>query len=71
MYARRKLFGEYAFMGKYKQNPDMAQQNLFFGLVQECLDNGSITMDMLSDAMQNNCVRHDALDVLKRTPPLT
>ena len=71
MYARRKLFGEYAFMGKYKQNPDMAQQDLFFGLVQECLDNGMITVDMLSEAMQNNYVRHDALDVLKRTPPLS
>ena len=71
MYARRKLFGEYAFMGKYKQNPDMAQQDLFFGLVQECLDNGMITVDLLSEAMQNNCVRHDALDVLKSTPPLS
>ena len=69
-FARRKLFGEYAFMGKYKQNPDMAQQNLFFGLVQECLDNGMITLDMLSDAMRDNYVRHDALDVLKQTPPL-
>jgi hypothetical protein len=71
MYARRKLFGEYAFMGKYKQNPDMAQQDLFFGLVQECLDNGTITTNMLSEAMQNNYVRHDALDVLKHTPPLS
>jgi hypothetical protein len=71
MYARRKLFGEYSFMGKYKQHPDMAQQELFFGLVQECLDNGMITVDLLSEAMQNNHVRHDALDVLKSTPPLS
>jgi len=71
MYARRKLFGEYAFMGKYQQNPDMAQQDLFFGLVQECLDKGTITENMLSEAMQNNYVRHDALDVLKHTPPLS
>ena len=49
----------------------MAQQNLFFGLVQECLDNGMITVEMLSEAMQNNYVRHDALDVLKRTPLLS
>ena len=49
----------------------MAQQNLFFGLVQECLDNGMITEEMLSEAMQSNCVRHDALDVLKHTPPLS
>jgi len=71
MRARRKLFGDYAFMGKYKQHPDMAQQNLFFGLVQECVDNGMITENMLTEAMQNNYVRHDALDVLKHTPPLS
>ena len=71
MFARRKLFGEYAFMGHYKQHPDMNQQNLFFALVQECLDNGKLSMELLQDAMRNNYVRHDALEVLEQTPPLS
>ncbi|MCU7959801.1 MAG: hypothetical protein KZQ58_07325 [gamma proteobacterium symbiont of Bathyaustriella thionipta] len=70
MFLRRKLFGEYAFMGKYHQHPDMAQQELFFGLVQECIDNGSVSQELLQEAMQKNYVRHDAVEVLKNTPPL-
>ena len=43
MRARRKLFGEYAFLGNYKPHPDRNQENFFFGLLKECLDEGLVT----------------------------
>lgn len=70
MYARRKLFGEYAFMGRYKQNPDIKQEQFFFGLVKEMLEKGIIDDNMVRDQMVQNHVRHDAFEVLERTPPL-
>jgi hypothetical protein len=70
MRARRKLFGEYGLLGRYKPHPDINQEQLFFGLVRECLDAGIVTTGMLEDEMRNNHVRHDALEVLDRTPPL-
>ncbi|MDJ0862767.1 MAG: hypothetical protein QNJ82_11060 [Gammaproteobacteria bacterium] len=68
--ARRQLFGEYAFLGHYKRHPDPNQERLFFGLLRECMDNGIITEQMLRDEMKQNHVRHDALELLERTPPL-
>ncbi len=70
MAARRKLFGEYAFMGHYKQHPDIKQEQLFFGLVKEMLDEGLVSESLIRDQMVQNHVRHDAMQVLERTPPL-
>ncbi len=70
MRARRKLFGEYALLGKYRAHPDPKQEQLFFGLLRECLDQGIVTEDMLREEMRHNHVRHDAFEVLERTPPL-
>ena len=70
MRARRKLFGEYAFLGNYKAHPDKNQENFFFGLLRECLEQGKITEDFLRKEMAQNHVRHDALEVLERTPDL-
>ena len=70
MIARRKLFGEYAFLGNYKQHPDQNQENFFFGLLKECLAEGKITEEFLREEMAQNHVRHDALEVLQRTPDL-
>jgi hypothetical protein len=70
MRARRKLFGEYAFLGNYKQHPDQNQEDFFFGLLKECLANGRITEEFLRHEMAQNHVRHDALEVLARTPDL-
>ena len=33
MRGRRKLFGDYAFLGNYKAHPDKNQERLFFGLL--------------------------------------
>ena len=70
MRARRKLFGEYAFLGRYKSHPDGNQERFFFGLLKECVEQGVVTRAMLEQAMQENHVRHDAFEVIERTPPL-
>ena len=51
MRARRKLFGEYAFLGNYKQHPDKNQENFFFGLLKECVAEGKISEEFLRNEM--------------------
>lgn len=68
--ARRALFGDYRFAGKYKEHPDPRQEQFFFGLLRECLDSGIVTESMIREEMRHNHVRHDALDIISRTPPL-
>ncbi|MCP5185583.1 MAG: hypothetical protein H6993_16580 [Pseudomonadales bacterium] len=70
MKARRKLFGEYAFLGNYQEHPDKNQIDLFFGLLQECIDAGLVTDEMLKNEIRQQHVRADVYDVLKRTPQL-
>ncbi len=70
MKLRRILFGEHAFLGKYHRHPDVNQENLFFGLLKECLDQGKVTEAKLKEAMAKNYVRHDALEVMARVPKL-
>ncbi len=67
---RRRIFGNYAFMGRYRRHPDRNQERFFFGLLRECLDEGIVTEDMLREEMCRNHVRHDAFEVLDRTSPL-
>lgn len=67
---RARLFGEYAFLGRYSAHPDPNQEKFFFGLLNECLDKGIISESLLRDEMTQNHVRHDALEVAERTPPL-
>jgi hypothetical protein len=70
MRMRRQIFGEYAFLGHYKAHPDPNQQDLFFGLLQECLDHEIVSTALIEREMAADHLRHDALDVLARTPPL-
>ena len=70
MRARRQLFGEYALLGRYQPHPDPAQEAYFFGLLKELIDQGRVTEAMLREQMQQNHVRHDALEVLEKTPKL-
>ncbi len=70
MRGRRKLFGDYAFLGNYKAHPDQNQERLFFGLLRECVEQGVVTEQMLEEEMAQNHVRHDAREVLEKTPPL-
>ena len=68
--ARRKLFGDYGMLGRYSRHPDQNQENLFFGLLRECLDKGLVSEAEIRAAMANNYVRHDALDVAAKVPAL-
>jgi hypothetical protein len=70
MKARRKWLGEYELLGRYRPHPDPNQQDLFFGLLKECIDQGIISEAMIREQMSRNHVRHDAFEVLDRTPPL-
>jgi hypothetical protein len=67
---RRRLFGDHALLGKYRRHPDENQERFFFGLLRECVEKGIISEDMLRDEMRENHVRHDAFEVLERTPRL-
>jgi hypothetical protein len=65
----RRLAGQDA-PTTYRQHPDTNQERFFFGLLRECLEKGIVTEDLLRDHMARNHVRHDAFEVLDRTPPL-
>ena len=67
---RRLLFGEYRFAGTYERHPDPNQERFFFGLLKECLEQGIVTEAMVRDEMAKNHVRHDALEMVARTPLL-
>ncbi|MBL8668644.1 MAG: hypothetical protein JNM48_14390 [Rhodospirillales bacterium] len=67
---RRRVFGDYAFLGNYVAHPDPNQERLFFGLLRECVDKGIVSEEMLREEMRQNHVRHDAFEVLERTVPL-
>lgn len=70
MQMRRKLFGNYALLGRYMSHPDRKQEQLFFGLLGECLERGLVSEKDLKSAMANDYVRHDAFEVVARSVPL-
>lgn len=67
---RARVFGEYGLLGRYHEHPDSKQEAFFFGLLKECLENGHVSEDLVRDEISRNHVRHDAFEVLDRTPPL-
>ena len=67
---RKRIFGDYAFLGTYQAHPDPRQEQLFLGLLRECVEAGVVTDDMLRQAMREKHVRADILDAIDRTPPL-
>lgn len=68
---RRELLGDHALLGRYRSHPDRNQENFFFGLLQECIENGSVTEEMVREQMRYDHVRHDALRVVEEVPPLS
>jgi hypothetical protein len=68
--ARRALFGDYKFAGRYRRHPDPSQERFFFGLLRECLDQGLVSEERLRAEMAANHLRQDALELLERTPSL-
>lgn len=67
---RRRLLGPHALLGHYREHPDRNQEALFFGLLRECLENGTVTEAMVREEMRQDHVRHDALEVVAKVPPL-
>lgn len=68
--AQRKIFGTELLCRKYKRNPDLRQERLFFALLKECVDAGSITEETISSEMKKDHVRHDALKLIRTVEPL-
>jgi hypothetical protein len=67
---RRRLVGDYAWLGRYARHPDPNQERLFFGLLRECVEQGLVSEAEIRAAMKKNYVRHDACEVLARARPL-
>ncbi|MFO1060392.1 MAG: hypothetical protein U1E53_25900 [Dongiaceae bacterium] len=70
MQVRRRLFGEHGLLGRYARHPDRRQEAFFFGLLRECVEKGIVDRAALGEAMSRNHIRHDALEMLARVPPL-
>ena len=68
--AQGRLLGEAFSGGRYKPHPDPNQERFFFGLLRECIDKGVISEQLLREEMAKNHIRHDALELLNRTPAL-
>ena len=65
---RTRLFGDPHDGGVYLPHPDPRQEQFFFGLLRECLDRGVVSEAQLREEMRRNHLRHDALELLERTP---
>lgn len=51
--------------GRYLRHPDPAQEQLFFFLLRECLENGSITEAEIQKEIASNHIRHDAIALVR------
>ena len=67
---RARVFGDYGLLGHYAQHPDINQQQLFFGLLKECLESGHIGESQVRREISAQHVRADALEIVDRTPAL-
>jgi hypothetical protein len=65
-----KPLKERATPPNYSRHPDPNQERFFFGLLRECLDKGGVSEAQLREEMRQNHIRHDALEMAERTPPL-
>jgi len=61
LHSRRKVFGDYSFLRHYKSHPDKNQEDLFFALLLECFDDGTVTGDMVQSEILLDHVRHAAI----------
>ncbi len=68
MRARRALFGPYGLLPRYRRHPDPNQEALFFAYLRECLEQGTITEELLREHMARKHIRPDAFEVVERVP---
>jgi hypothetical protein len=52
----------------YRPHPDARQEQLFFTLLKECVDQGNITKQFLHKAIRRNWLRKDTFDLLDALP---
>ena len=52
----------------YRPHPDPRQEQLFFTLLKESLEQGSVTTRFLRKAIRKNYLRKDAFELLDRVP---
>lgn len=62
--ARRTLFGDYRFAGRYRRHPDPAQERFFFRLLGECVARGIVDEARLQEEIRRQHLRPDALELL-------
>jgi len=70
IHAKNRLIGDHALLGRYQPHPDSNQERFFFGLLRECVEKGIVSEALIVEEMRRNHIRHDALDLIERTPPL-
>jgi hypothetical protein len=63
---RRTLYGRPDQTVRYQAHPDPHQEELFFSLLRECLEQGSIKAGLLRKAIRKNYIRKDAFVRLER-----
>ena len=68
--ALRHLVGPGRLIARYFRHPDPKQERFFFGLLRECVDRGVVSQELLRQEISRDHVRPDALDILRRVPPL-
>ncbi len=64
---RRAIFRQQDRTVRYQPHPDPRQEQLFFALLRECVEQGSITIPFLRRAIRKSYLRKDALALLTRT----
>ena len=52
--------------GRYKSHPDRRQEEFFYTMVAECVENGSLTEEFLREEMARNHIRHDSIDLVNQ-----
>jgi hypothetical protein len=55
----------------YQPHPDRKQEQFFFGLLRECLEEGIVSETVIREEVRQNHVRSDIFEVLDRTPLLS
>ena len=65
---RDRDYREYGLLGRYRSHQDPRQEQFFFGLLRECLEKAIIGEELVRNEMQQNHLRHDALQVVESTP---
>lgn len=65
---RRQIFGDHAFLGRYRSHPDANQEGYFFGLLRECVESGLVARAFIAEQIARRHVRADAVAVMERSP---